>query len=447
VFYVNNANILTFIDGILLILIGPLLTFNLNLSRQRAYERKQILSDGSAPIPEPKPIVWPALISVLGCACAILAFFFAIVPNGYTGVRVTLGTIDQEPCMSGFHVLIPFVQKVDLVSNEQQDIEISGQIWCKTEEQTAVFMDNIVVTYCIVPESSVWVYTNVKNWEERLLNANIVGSALQSASQQLTADVVTDRGVIEPLAVKTLQATVNEKYGENRVGIKNVIIQNIVSGPQLLPPNTFEVSDLTGKAMEEISGKRENNDNPVRMPSLAGKEIRAAKDELVKLNLSLQIDVDEQESDSITEDYVISADPAIGTPLEVGQLVTIVVSSGLKVVPATVPYLMNMTLEDASNAITAVKLVLQGVEDGYSDTVPEGLVMFQSIAPTEDVPQGTGIIIQVSKGPSQPVYTYNPWPSPDPWPSPSTEPPVFPSPEPYVEPSPELPTESAAEQP
>jgi len=265
--------------------------------------------------------------------------------------------------------------------------------------------------------------------------------------------------------------------------------------PLLLPSDTFEVPDLTGMTMEEIyadtsikdvwsinlsneyvtsdkyeygqvadqvpkSGTtvKENNltitvylssgkgdDDTVRMPSLAGKEIRAAKDELVKLNLSLQIDVDEQESDSITEDYVISVDPAMGTPLEVGQLVTIVVSSGPKVVPATVPYLMNMTLEDASNAITAAKLVLQGIRDGYSDTVPEGLVMFQSIAPTEEVPQGTGIIIQVSKGPSQPVYTSNPWPSPDPWPSPSTEQPVFPSPEPSVEPSPEPSVEPSPE--
>ena len=86
----NNLNIITFVLGILFIMEGAILQFSLNLSRQRAYERKLNLSDGSTPIPEPEPIVWPALISVLGCACAILALFVAIVPNGYTGVKTTL---------------------------------------------------------------------------------------------------------------------------------------------------------------------------------------------------------------------------------------------------------------------------------------------------------------------------------------------------------------------
>lgn len=273
-------------------------------------------------------------------------------------------------------------------------------------------------------------------------------------------------------------------------------------GPLLTPSDTFEVPDLTGKTMEEIyadtsitdvwqinlsneyisSDKyeygqvaqqepkfktvvKENNlnitvflssgpdedDDAVRMPPLAGKEIRQARDELSALNLNLNIDEALEESETVTKDYVIGTDPAMGTALAEGQSVTIIISSGPKVPKATVPPLTNMSLEDARNAITTAKLVIQDIKDGgYSDTIPEGWVMFQSIEAGQEVPEGTGIILQISKGPSQPVYSdpYGEWTNPpftDPTPTtppeePSYTPPPFepsPSPEPSQEPSPE----------
>jgi len=220
-------NITIIVLGSLSILAGMVMLFVLNLSRQMEYEKKQLRNDSNDPIPEPKLLVWPALLIVLGFACIILAFCFTIVPTGYTGVRTTFGLIDQESCMPGFNALAPFVQKISLVNNKQQDVKITDRIWSETKEQTVVFMENTVVTYRIVPESSAWIYANVENWVEELLDNDIVSSALKSASRRLTADVVTDRGTIEPLAVETLQAAVDEKYGENRVEIKNIIINNM----------------------------------------------------------------------------------------------------------------------------------------------------------------------------------------------------------------------------
>ena len=273
-------------------------------------------------------------------------------------------------------------------------------------------------------------------------------------------------------------------------------------GPLFTPSDTFEVPDLTGKTMEEIyadtsitdvwqinlsneyissdkyeygqvaqqepkaktvvkennlnitvflsSGPDESN-NAVKMPPLAGKEIRQARDELNALNLKLDIREALEESETVTKDYVIGTDPAMGTELTEGQSVTIIVSSGPKEDLTTVPTLTNMSLEEARNKITASKLVIQDIKDGgYSDTIPEGWVMFQSIPAATEVAAGTGIILQISKGPSQPVYSdpYGDWSSPplsDPTPTvppdePSYSPPPFdpsnsPSQEPSQEPS------------
>lgn len=129
--------------------------------------------------------------------------------------------------MPGFNLVAPFAQNISLVNNKQQDIRFSEQIWSETKEQTVVYMENVTVTYQIVPESSAWIYANVENWVEELVDIDIVSSALKSASRELTADVVTDRGVIEVAARERLQNALDDKYGENRVIIKAVIINNM----------------------------------------------------------------------------------------------------------------------------------------------------------------------------------------------------------------------------
>ena len=88
-------------------------------------------------------------------------------------------------------------------------------------------MQNVIVTYRIIPESSAWIYANVENWVEELVDFDLVSSALKTASRQLGGDDVTDRGRIEPNSMKTLQSAIDEKYGENRVEVKNLVIGNM----------------------------------------------------------------------------------------------------------------------------------------------------------------------------------------------------------------------------
>ena len=201
--------------GILLLLAGIALPLVLTALR-REYEDQKA-----------KKVRWPYLLAALGLVLFIFGNSFAIVPTGYTGVRTTFGMIDQESCMPGYNAKTPFVQHITLVNNKQQDKHFHDRVWSETTEQVVVYMEDVTVSYRIVPESSAWIFANVENWVENLVDENIVNSALKSASRKLTADIVTDRGVIEPSAKEELQTAVDSKYGENRIQILNVIIGNM----------------------------------------------------------------------------------------------------------------------------------------------------------------------------------------------------------------------------
>lgn len=215
--------------GGLALIAGIVLLIVLNSLRKRDYDAEYSNRrwNNDQPVPKFRPVKWPGVLIALGLVAITAANSFTIVPTGYTGVRTTFGLIDQDSCMPGFNPLAPFVQRISLVNNKQQDIRIEDRIWSETKEQTVVYMENTVVTYRIVPKSSAWIYANVDNWVQELIDSEIVSSAAKTASRQLGAEVVTDRGTIEPLAVETLQAAVDSKYGPERVEIKNVIFGNI----------------------------------------------------------------------------------------------------------------------------------------------------------------------------------------------------------------------------
>lgn len=217
-------NTLIILAGLLLIVLGIVVTVLLAV---RAENRNRRAGEGENPSPKRKAPKWPIGIAVLGVIAVLAGNCFTVVPTGYTGVRTTFGLIDQESCMPGFNFVTPFVQSISLVNNKQQDVRFTSRIWSETQEQTVVYMENVTVTYQIVPGASAWIYANVENWVEELVDEDIVSSALKSASRSLTADIVTDRSTIETASREQLQNALDDKYGGNRVVIKAVIINNM----------------------------------------------------------------------------------------------------------------------------------------------------------------------------------------------------------------------------
>jgi len=154
----------------------------------------------------------------------LVVFLFATVltnvtfiPTGYTGVRTTFGQIDEDVVENGLCVTIPFVQDVQKVNNKQQEMNFEDQIWGETSERTVVYMADVTITYSINPEYSAWLYANVANYKQNALPRTLVASAMKASMVALESGKVTNRAVIEPLAVRNLQNALNTKYGGNPV--------------------------------------------------------------------------------------------------------------------------------------------------------------------------------------------------------------------------------------
>ncbi len=159
-------------------------------------------------------------------ALLLIADSIKIVPTGYTGVRVRLGQVAQENISSGITMKIPFIDAVRLVNNKQQDVTIEGQIWSETSERTALYYEGINITYRINSGRSAWLVANVNDYEHTLLTSSFVSSSVKTASKQFTAIDATNRGIIEPAIAQALQASVDEKYGEDTITIIKVVVNN-----------------------------------------------------------------------------------------------------------------------------------------------------------------------------------------------------------------------------
>ena len=109
-----------------------------------------------------------------------------------------------------------------------------------------------------------------------------------------------------------------------------------------------------------------------------------------------------QYSSDVEEGYVISCNPNVGTEVDEGSNVEIIVSLGAE--PATVPDIRDKKEADAQAALEAAGLKGSASEE-YSDDVPEGQVISQSIDPNSKVSKGTTVSYVVSKGPETKIVS------------------------------------------
>ena len=152
---------------------------------------------------------------------------FTVIPTGYTGVRTTFGQISPQTVPNGFNWKIPYVQSIEKVNNKQQDIKFEGQVWSETSERTAIYYENITVTYSINKDKSAWIYANVDNYKDSLITGGLVSSAIKSVSKGLSDVDATNRGIVEGRVAQDLQNSLDEKYQNNVVTIYKVIISNV----------------------------------------------------------------------------------------------------------------------------------------------------------------------------------------------------------------------------
>ena len=134
----------------------------------------------------------------------------------------------------------------------------------------------------------------------------------------------------------------------------------------------------------------------LKMPDVYNQDQRVAESALRALGLVPKVETDH--SDSITKGNVMSQTPAKDAPVEAGQEVTIVVSQGRRLQEMTMISVVNMSLEDATKALTDMGLRVGAVKPVPSEQYEEGKVCSQSVQPNSIVMEEAVIDLEVSTG-------------------------------------------------
>ncbi len=155
-------------------------------------------------------------------------------------------------------------------------------------------------------------------------------------------------------------------------------------------------SELT--TIEVVVSSGIQQEDTVYMPSVVGRDYREVQSELEnEYNVTVVVAEERVSSNSISVDAVVSTDPVAGTPLEEGQTVTLILSSGPEVTTISMPNLIGMQEDAAVETAEAA-----GLEVGRTITVASseaaGEVIYQSVSPYADVEPGTTIYLQISDG-------------------------------------------------
>lgn len=169
---------------------------------------------------------WRVPVIVISILIMIFLQAFVIIPTGYSGVKTVFGQVKAVPAHTGFNWKIPFIENIETICTKQQDQKIDDKIWSETKARTTIYYEAITVTYQINSEKTSWIYANVANYEDNLINSGIVSSAVKASSKELDDVDATNRGKIQPLVAQKLQTSLNEKYGENTIMVNMVIISN-----------------------------------------------------------------------------------------------------------------------------------------------------------------------------------------------------------------------------
>ncbi|WP_231441379.1 protein kinase domain-containing protein [Brevibacterium zhoupengii] len=177
-----------------------------------------------------------------------------------------------------------------------------------------------------------------------------------------------------------LEAQPKEVF-DDTVPAGKVIGTEPVGGSELAPDSTVTVVVSKGEEMFAV-------------PKLKGLSKDEAEDALKKADLKLG-KVDEEYSDSVDKDTVISASKKSGDELSKNTKVDLVISKGVK--PTPVPNVEGLTF-DAAYATLAKRGFRVGKDEVFSDDVPKGKVVSQWPKSSEAKPYDSLIIVRVSKG-------------------------------------------------
>lgn len=137
----------------------------------------------------------------------------------------------------------------------------------------------------------------------------------------------------------------------------------------------------------------------VEVPDLSDLTEAEAIQEIEELGLVVG-DITREYHESVDEGLVIAQSPRAGREVESGSAIHLTISLGIEdvLVPVEVPDFIHLTLDEATDLIEEAGLSLGNVDEAFSETVEEGLVISQSVAAGTMILQGETINLVISLG-------------------------------------------------
>lgn len=232
---------------------------------------------------------------LVGAVLFIWGFSIVIVPSGYVGIKTSYGQISGEVLPSGQYFSVPFIYHVDKINCKQQDAKYEDKIWGESSERTPVYAENIRISFQINSEKAAWIWSNIEEWDYKLLKGSIINTAIKRATVELLNDQVTNRSYIEPLALKYLQEEIDKYYKESVLTVNSVNIGNM------------DFSEEYNAALEkrDLAKLEAENAKYINEKKLADAEATAQE---AKIKSNSEIEIKKQETEAAAERKRITAE-------------------------------------------------------------------------------------------------------------------------------------------
>lgn len=232
---------------------------------------------------------------LVGAVLFIWGFSIVIVPSGYVGIKTSYGQISGEVLPSGQYFSVPIIYHVDKINCKQQDVKYEDKIWGESSERTPVYAENIRISFQINSEKAAWIWSNVEEWDYKLLKGSIISTAIKRAAVELPNDQVTNRSYIEPLTLKYLQEEIDKYYKESVLTVNSVNIGNM------------DFSEEYNAALEkrDLAKLEAENAKYINEKKLADAEATAQE---AKIKSDSEIEIKKQETEAAAERKRITAE-------------------------------------------------------------------------------------------------------------------------------------------
>lgn len=160
-----------------------------------------------------KGLISFVIIAVLLCAIIFRIACIRTVPGGTTGVKVKMGTVQENVLTDGWHIQIPGITKIVKINNQILRTDVEGE---SASKDLQTVKSTVSVNYRVKPENSAYIYKNVgedyEDWETIVLRPAVQESVKAVVSKYTAEQLITDRQNVSNAMAEELSNKV-KNYG------------------------------------------------------------------------------------------------------------------------------------------------------------------------------------------------------------------------------------------